>query len=369
MFVSRAQKGAGFAVAVTLVIAGALLSSAAPAQLSEPSYSPRASDEPSNVPTNLALARAALPAASQPAARQPAAAAPTTVPPTAPALPAPTPTPAANPARIVKNVAFTTSVGCGSRMCQVRLDVYRPAGPGPFPEVVLVRGGPSGLGGRTGLYTFAREISAAGYVVFNADMRDKASIGGGYPAAFQDVACAIRYARANAAEFDGDAGSVTLVGHSLGGFVGSVVALDEDELGANCVVGGSGRPDAFVGLAGNYDLAAPEVTRDLGVFFGGTPKKTTAARTSSDPFGYANGAPIPIRLVAGTADGTVNPSASRAMLAFLSGRDWDVDLDLVPGAAHTSLIRYFDAGPRSLKAISEAVAAARVHAREHLPAK
>ncbi len=268
------------------------------------------------------------------------------------------------PARTVSNLAFTHPVDCGSNSCQVRLDVYQPAGVGPFPEVVLVHGGPSGLGGRAGLSAFARQIAAAGYVVFNTDTRDNAAIGGGYPGAFQDLACAVRFARASADEFGGDAARVALVGHSLGGFVGSVVALDDDELGANCLADGSGRPDAFVGLAGNYNLDAPEVSGDLHEFFGGAAASTAAARSASDPFNYALGTPIPVRLVAGTSDGTVNPSASVALNAFLTQKGWDVSLNLITGATHVSLVRSTAAGQASLEAIRQAVAAAGRPAQE-----
>ncbi len=288
-----------------------------------------------------------VPASSAAAASQPA------VEPTG----APSPVRTASAGRIVANVAFTEPVNCGRTRCQVKLDVYVPSGIGPFPEVVLIRGGPTGIGGRAYMRFFAREVAAAGFVVFNADMRDEASAGGGYPAAFQDVACAVRFARAEAAEFDGDSEDVTLVGHSLGGFVGSVVALDDQELGSNCLAPGSGRPDAFVGLAGNYRLASPEVAGDLAVFFGGAPASTSAARSASDPFNYAAGTHIPVRLVAGTADAVVNPAASTALETFLQGRGWDVWLRMVPGAGHGSLVDASSAGPISLAAISEARAA------------
>ena len=102
--------------------------------------------------------------------------------------------------------------------------------------------------------------------------------------AFQDVACAIRYARATAPKYRG-AGSLTLVGHSLGGWVGSVVALDSTEFEGGCLYGGSGRPDAFVGLAGDYDLNTNLL--DLYRFFGGRQAQTANARTASDPFNCA----------------------------------------------------------------------------------
>ncbi|MFI5259368.1 MAG: alpha/beta hydrolase family protein [Candidatus Limnocylindrales bacterium] len=259
----------------------------------------------------------------------------------------------------VGNVPFTQYVSCGQYSCQVQLDVYVPTGPGPYPVAVLVRGGPGGLGGRTYLDFFASELASRGVLVFNADYRDTATQGGGYPAAFQDVACAVRFARSDAGLYDGDAGPVTLVGHSLGGWVGSVVALDPTEFQGGCLAGGSGRPDAFVGLAGNYVLEAGEVSSDLATFFGGSPAQTAKTRAASNPFNYANGSQIPVRLVAGTSDGTVNPAASVSLETFLATRGWNVTLQLVPGANHMSIMRTDDAPSAASDAVFSAMAAAR----------
>ncbi len=263
------------------------------------------------------------------------------------------------PARIVANVPFTTAGDCGAARCQVRLDIYVPAAAQPTGVVVLVRGGPSGLGGRAYLRSFAAELAGAGLLVFSADMRDISARGGGFPAAFQDVSCAVRYARSAAMGLGAAEGNVILVGHSLGGYVGSVVALDQDELGSGCLAPGSGRPDAFVGLAGNYDLAAPEVTHDLLVFFGGSPSATRDQRAAADPFRLAGGLSIPVRLVAGDADATVDPMASVRLEKLLRGLGWDVALTMLHGSGHGSIVSPSVTGPASVRAVLSAAEAAR----------
>lgn len=258
------------------------------------------------------------------------------------------------PVEVIRKVAFVRPDGCESADCSVLLDIWLPAGNGPFRTVVLVRGGPTGAGGRGYLDPFAAELAESGLIVFNADMRDIEAQGGGYPQAFDDVACAVRYARTWSSAYGGDGRSVTLVGHSLGGFVGSVVALDSGQFTGSCLASGSGRPDAFVGLSGNYNLDDPKVANDLKVFFGGTPDTTAAERAASDPFFYATGSGIPVYLVAGTNDTTVNPSAAVALNAYLSFQEWDVNLFLIPGATHNSIIVPSGAGPESLAVVLEA---------------
>jgi acetyl esterase/lipase len=252
----------------------------------------------------------------------------------------------------INDAVYTAPVNCGDHTCQIALDVYVPTGPGPYPVVVLIRGGPSGFGGRLGLGLFASQLASAGMIVYNADYRDLASENGGYPAAFQDVACAIRYARATSPTLGGD-GVVTLVGHSFGGLVGSIVALDPTEFQGGCLYDGSGRPDAFVGLAGNYDLQYNQ--GDLYRFFGGDATATAAARSAGNPFNYATRSPIPVRLVAGTADQTVDPNDSVELDSFLVSKGWNVGLTLVPDGTHMSLVEMSADGSTSLGMIYQAI--------------
>jgi acetyl esterase/lipase len=259
---------------------------------------------------------------------------------------------------VIHDVDFARPPECADSGCSVQLDIFVPVGTGPFPTVVLVRGGPTGPGGRGYVAPFAQQLAAAGVIVFNADMRDIAATGGGYPEAFEDVACAIRYARTWSSAYGGNGNSVTLVGHSLGGYVGSVVALDPTEFEGGCLASGSGRPDAFVGLSGNYDLTTPTVAGDLVKFFGGSPADTAPERLLSDPFTAATGSPIPVRLVAGATDTTVPASAAIALDSLLAGEDWDVAVTVVPGGGHQSILNATGQGATSVGVVLEAIQAA-----------
>ncbi|HEX7592378.1 MAG TPA: alpha/beta fold hydrolase, partial [Candidatus Limnocylindrales bacterium] len=227
--------------------------------------------------------------------------------------------------------------------------IYVPDGSGPFATVVLV--GPSGRGYLAGL---AEDLADRGILVYNADFRDVGSLGGGYPAGFQDVACAVRFARASASQYGGQSGSVALLGHSLGAWVGSVVALDPAEFQGGCLAGGSGKTDAFVGFAGNYQIDSGLNAGDLSDFFGGSPSEMASAYAAANPFNYATGTPIPVQLVAGTDDQSVDPTQSQALEAFLTARGWSPTLTMIPGDGHMSILDE----PSTRQAVFKAIAAA-----------
>ena len=61
--------------------------------------------------------------------------------------------------------------------------------------------------------------------MFNADYRGVRPVSKGFPESIDDVACAIRFARANTAKYGGDPDHIVLVGHSMGGYVGMMVSV------------------------------------------------------------------------------------------------------------------------------------------------
>jgi pimeloyl-ACP methyl ester carboxylesterase len=240
---------------------------------------------------------------------------------------------------------LTPLLDCGQGIiCRVMTDVFYPTDPGPWPVIVILPGGPLPLGGRANYSGFAQMLVGQGAVVFVADYRSSPSYGGGWPATFGDVACAIRFARATAAEFGGDGSRVTLVGHSFGGFPGGVVAVSgvgfESDAASCQTPAGSGAPDAFAGVAGVYTFDAIQ-NSFLEGFFKGSRTVVPDAWDAADLLALAQRADardIPFRLIAGTNDGAAPVERASAVAAALASDGIDARFVSIGGADHVSIM-------------------------------
>jgi acetyl esterase/lipase len=246
-------------------------------------------------------------------------------------------------------VPFTPDVACGSLgQCTLKLDILFPRAAGPWPVVVAVPGGPAAPGIRSGLGEFAQLVAGQGAVVFVADYRESPEWAGGSPTTYQDIACAIRFARAHAAEYGGDGRRVTLVAHSLGPFFASTAALSADSFepapGTCLTTAGSTKPDAFIGIAGIYSQVG--VTSGfLDSFFGGSQAAAPAAWAAGDPFAVirqAGANRIPVRLIHGDMDINVRPQSSQDFEQALEAAGFASQLTVIPQADHNSVLQHRD---------------------------
>ena len=93
--------------------------------------------------------------------------------------------------------------------------IYRPRGEGPFPGLVDAHGGRWFLNDRSADHHMNSALAASGIVVVAVDFR--LAPDHPYPAQVADVNYAIRWTKANAAQFNIDPASVGAIGCSSGG--------------------------------------------------------------------------------------------------------------------------------------------------------
>ena len=101
--------------------------------------------------------------------------------------------------------------------------IYQPKGQGPFPVVLDLHGGAWNRKDRFAEEPMDRALAASGLLVVAVDMTIAPEVP--YPACIQDANYSVRWLKANAATWKGDASKVGIYGSSTGGHVGQLLAM------------------------------------------------------------------------------------------------------------------------------------------------
>ncbi len=247
---------------------------------------------------------------------------------------------------VKKNIVFRK---IGSAL--LKGDLYRPAGDAALPIVIVIHGGGFMFGDKDmEHYTrISREVAAGGYVVFNVNYR-LIQNGGVYPESVKDVKCAVRWARANAAQIGGDPTKIGAIGGSAGGYLATMLAAtaNHPDFEPDCDYGADPSTEikAAVVYFGLTDIRADAphtasfkmlLPRFLGEKNGGSAE----LQAEASPVTYAAGA-APLLLLHGTKDTLVEHEQSVALCARAAEAGRVCELHLFEGAEH-AFITYPDA--------------------------
>src|SRR5204863_2760123 len=107
------------------------------------------------------------------------------------------------------------------RMLMAR--IYQPKGPGPFPTMLDLHGGAWNAKDRHAEEPMDRALAASGVLVVAIDMT--LAPDAPYPACVQDANYGVRWLKANAAKWNGDASKLGVYGSSSGGHVAELLAM------------------------------------------------------------------------------------------------------------------------------------------------
>jgi acetyl esterase/lipase len=152
-----------------------------------------------------------------------------------------------------------------------RLDIYLPAERKNSPVLMFVHGGYWRQGDRAQYAFLGNRFAEAGYVVAMPSYRLMPA--NPHPAQIEDVAAAFAWTHENISKYGGDPARIIVAGHSAGGHLASLLALDPQWLRRFKL-----SPDAIravVSLSGVYDLSRVPA-------FGGE-----ATRAAASPIRYA----------------------------------------------------------------------------------
>jgi len=177
------------------------------------------------------------------------------------------------------------------------LDVWAPRGGTHKPVLVFFYGGGWAYGRRQEYGFVAKAYAARGFVVVIPDYRLVPGVR--FPAFVDDAARAVRWTHANVARFGGDPGRIVLAGHSAGGYLAIMLALDRHYLQAAGVDPKVVR--AAAGFAGPYDFHPFDDRRAIAAM-GQAPDWH-----ATQPIEFARADAPPLLLATGAADREVRP--------------------------------------------------------------
>jgi acetyl esterase/lipase len=208
-----------------------------------------------------------------------------------------------------------------------RLDVYAPPlSEAHAPVVVFFYGG----GWRIGMKQWHRFIGTAlashGMLVIIADYRQYPEVT--FPAFMLDAASVVGWARTNATRFGGDPHNLFLMGHSAGGQIVTLLALDPTYLQTV----GLTPADlcGVIGLAGAYDLHPADPAE--------FPAIPAADWAQSRPINHVTSSAPPMLLLAGDADTVIEPGNTLRFADRLRAAGASVTVVEYPEIDHMALM-------------------------------
>lgn len=208
-----------------------------------------------------------------------------------------------------------------------RLDVF-PAMCTPSQVVLFLHGG-SWQSGRRELYRWlGRALAAQGFTAVIPDYRLHPEVV--FPAFMEDAARAFAWITERAAEYGGDPAAIHVMGHSAGGHMAALLALDGSYLRGFGL--DPGRIRSVAALAGPHSTNPLEVESVRAVFVD-TPDISRAR-----PVKLAHGGAPPMLLQHGARDATVHEHNSRNLHAALTDRGGHSRLIVYPGLGHIEIL-------------------------------
>ncbi len=212
------------------------------------------------------------------------------------------------------------------------VDVYAPAGDRTDdrkPVIVWFHGGGWNNGGRR-QYAFAgRAFAAQGFVTVVAGYR--LGEAGKFPHFMEDAAAAVRWTEANIARYGGDPTRIVLAGHSAGGHIVALAALDERWLGAAARPGGAVR--GVIGIAGAYDFLPFKPDGSADRYLG-----HARPLSATQPVAFARGDAPPLLLQWGDADTLVLRRNIDGLTADQRRAGGRVTRIVYPGIDHSEIV-------------------------------
>lgn len=219
-----------------------------------------------------------------------------------------------------------------------KMDLYLPKGDGPFPVVVCFfgggfTGGNKGGMARLGAFLASQGIAAAapGYV-----LADKEGERPGWPRNVHDAKAAVRFVRSQAKEWKIDPARVAALGHSSGAYLAMMVGFTphvKELEGDGAAKEESSAVRAVVDIAGVCDRRRSLGTGTTALLGKGYEQKDDL-RALASPVIYIGPKTVPVYILHGDQDKTVDMSSPKQLDEALTAAKVDHRLQVVAGLGH-----------------------------------
>jgi acetyl esterase/lipase len=224
----------------------------------------------------------------------------------------------------------------------LKLDLARPSeGKGPFPALVFIHPGGWSTGDKRDYRLALEQVPDKGYVIVSVDyrltsVRENRKTKYPFPAQLNDVKCAVRWLRANAAKYNIDPDHIGALGWSAGAHLALMLGLTEPSDGLEGEGGNmaySSRIQAVVDIDGPTDLTNgplnDQVVWWLKRLLGGAPTEVPELYRRASPVTYVRKDSPPILTIDGEKDEDVPPEHGERLDAKMKEA----------GASHTLIVK------------------------------
>ena len=233
----------------------------------------------------------------------------------------------------IKNVTYK-SLDSGD----LQLDIYKRKDlEGPAPTMIFIHGGAWKKGNREDYLPYLIDYAKKGYITITISYRfsDVAK----FPAAAQDVSCAIKWVKSNAAEYGIDPDRIAVVGGSAGAHLALLIGYGGNEpvFNQDCESEVSSNVNVIVDLYGPVDMTTPYAASSDEVlsFLGTTYEQNPALYKLSSPHTFITSDDPPTLIFQGTIDALVPVSQSDSLNSWLEQVGVPHDYHRLKGWPHT----------------------------------
>lgn len=220
----------------------------------------------------------------------------------------------------------------------LQLDLYKLKNlQSPTPVMIFIHGGAWRKGKRADYLPYLIDYAKKGFVTITVSYRlVKKST---FPAAVQDVNCAVHWIRKHAGEYGIDPDNMVLIGGSAGGHLAMMVgyAGDEPMFNEDCANENSSGVKAVINLYGPVDLTTPYAIsmHETIDFIGETYEDNPELYKLASPKTFISSDDPPTLTFHGTIDSLVPVSQSDSLNGWLSKAGVAHDYHRLKGWPHT----------------------------------